>query len=232
MGSIFMSKRSRYTAEEKYAILHLRSSGIKSCTEIMSIYSVRRQTIQDWQYQYDRYGLEGLCEAKTYKKYSQELKLQIVQTILSGQSSIRAAARKYGIPSTAPLARWIKAYNKSSEVKSTPKGCVHKMVKGRSTTWRERIDIVLYCLAHNRDYHQTAEVHKVSYQQIYQWVQKYDSGGEEALKDRRGRTKTLEELTPEEKIKLEYKKLQAENQRLRAENAFLKKLEELERRRF
>ncbi len=38
-------------------------------------------------------------------------------------------------------------------------------------------------------------------------------------------------LTPEEKIKLEMKKLERENERLRAENAFLKKLEEIERRR-
>jgi transposase len=40
-----------------------------------------------------------------------------------------------------------------------------------------------------------------------------------------------QELSPEEKIKLEMKKLERENERLRAENAFLKKLEGIERRR-
>jgi len=106
------------------------------------------------------------------------------------------------------------------------------MTKGRSTSWKERIEIVLFCIAHDHDYQQTAEVHQVSYQQVYQWVKKYVSDGEDALKDRRGRNKDEEELTPEEKVKFEMKKLKADNERLRAENAFLKKLEELERRRF
>ena len=69
------------------------------------------------------------------------------------------------------------------------------MTKGRSTSWKERIEIVLFCLSHNHDYQQTAEVHQVSYQQVYQWVKKYVSGGEDALKDRRGRKKDEEELT-------------------------------------
>jgi hypothetical protein len=38
-------------------------------------------------------------------------------------------------------------------------------------------------------------------------------------------------LTPEEKINRQMKKLERENERLRAENLFLKKLEEIERRR-
>lgn len=232
MGSIFMGKRSRYSAEEKYDILQFRKSGLKSDAEILSRYGVHNRTLRDWQYQYERYGIDGLRESKAQKKYSQELKLQIVQAVLSGQLSQRAAARKYEIPHKGTIGSWIKAYTESGEVKSTPKGCVRTMTKGRSTTWRERIDIVLYCLAHNRNYMQTSEVHNVSYQQIYQWVQKYDSGGEDALKDKRGRKKSPDELTPEEQMQLEYKKLQAENERLRAENAFLKKLEELERRRF
>jgi transposase len=41
-----------------------------------------------------------------------------------------------------------------------------------------------------------------------------------------------QELTQEEKAQREIKRLERENERLRAENAFLKKLEELERRRF
>lgn len=231
MGSFFMSKRSRYSAQEKYEIMMFRQNGAMSEQEVLTRYGVHGRTIQDWRYHYERYGLDGLCESKTQKKYSQELKLEIAQEVLSGQLSQRAAAKKYEIPQPRTIGSWIKAYTESGEVKSTPRGSVYTMTKGRSTTWRERIDIVLYCLAHNRDYKQTADVHKVSYQQIYQWIQKYDSGGEDALKDNRGRTKSLDELTPEEKMKLEYRKLQAENERLRAENAFLKKLEELERRR-
>jgi transposase len=43
--------------------------------------------------------------------------------------------------------------------------------------------------------------------------------------------KASEELTEAERHKMELKKLEYEIQRLKAENAFLKKLEELKRRR-
>ena len=105
------------------------------------------------------------------------------------------------------------------------------MTKGRSTTWQERIDIVQYCLAHKQDYQKTAEQHQVSYQQVYQWVKKYENGGQDALQDGRGRKKAHEELTEADQQKLAMKKLEYENERLRAENAFLKKLQEFERRR-
>lgn len=64
---------------------------------------------------------------------------------------------------------------------------------------------------------------------MYQWVKKYVLGGEEALKDGRGRKKTEEELSDGDRVKLAIRKLEVENERLKAENAFLKKLEELER---
>ena len=86
-------------------------------------------------------------------------------------------------------------------------------------------------LLKNNDYKQTADNYNVSYEQVYQWVKKYEAGSESALKDRRGRKKPEEELTLEDRAKLLMKKLEVENERLRAENAFLKKLEELERRR-
>lgn len=101
----------------------------------------------------------------------------------------------------------------------------------RNTTINERKEIVLYCLESGKDYQKAAETFKVSYQQVYQWVKKYEDGGEEALRDKRGRTKEEVELSPEQKMKLEMKRLASENERLRAENLFLKKLEEIERRR-
>ncbi|MCY9373843.1 IS3 family transposase [Bacillus sp. T17B1] len=58
---------------------------------------------------------------------------------------------------------------------------------------------------------------------MYQWVKKYEEGGEEALKDKRGKRKTDEELTPQEEAQRKNKRLERENERLRAEVAFLKK---------
>ncbi|WP_229750755.1 helix-turn-helix domain-containing protein [Paenibacillus nasutitermitis] len=105
------------------------------------------------------------------------------------------------------------------------------MTKGRSTTWQERIDIVLYCLANGQDYTKAAKQFQVSYQQVYGWVRKYEAGGQDALQDGRGRTKVPEELTEADQQKLAMKKMEYEIERLRAENAFLKKLQEFERRR-
>ncbi|MDR9792619.1 helix-turn-helix domain-containing protein [Aeribacillus sp. FSL K6-2848] len=96
------------------------------------------------------------------------------------------------------------------------------MTKGRKTTCNERIQIVLDCLGNGKDYKKTAETYEVSYQQVYQWVKKYENGKEEALKDKRGRKKEEAKLSPEEKMKLEMKKLERENERLRAENLFKK----------
>ena len=128
------------------------------------------------------------------------------------------------------LRKWIKKYNDHRELKET-KRVSNSMIKGRSTTLEERLEIVLYCVQHGKNYHHTSEHFKVSYQQVYQWVKKYESEGEDGLKDKRGRNKEEAELTPEEKFQREVKRLERENERLRAENAFLKKLEEIERRR-
>ncbi|MCM3720400.1 helix-turn-helix domain-containing protein, partial [Fictibacillus phosphorivorans] len=75
------------------------------------------------------------------------------------------------------------------------------------------------CLENGKDYRKIAETYEVSYQQVYQWVKKFE-GGDETLNDKRGR-KTEDELTPEEKIKLQMKKLERENELFRADNAFL-----------
>ena len=101
------------------------------------------------------------------------------------------------------------------------------MTKGRKTTQEERAKIVAFCIEHNYDYGLTVETHKVSYQQIYAWVRKYEEGGVDKLKDNRGRTKPVEEMTEVEKLKAEMKILEAKNRQLEIENEFIKKLQEL-----
>ncbi|MFJ7406456.1 MULTISPECIES: transposase [unclassified Lysinibacillus] len=104
------------------------------------------------------------------------------------------------------------------------------MPKGRKTTLDERIQIVLFCLKNDNNYQLTADTYQISYQQVYQWVKKYETGDEQALKDKRGRNKEEQERTIEEQFKVKMKHLERENERLLTENALLKKLEELEGR--
>ncbi|HEY8805151.1 MAG TPA: transposase [Clostridium sp.] len=224
-----MSRRTKYTAEEKYEILMAYENGIGSMNEIATKYEISVDTFYTWRYNNSKYGIDGLKESKTWKGYSKELKEAAVKDYISGRFSQKEVAKKYGISNKSLLQQWLKKYNDHRELKATTKGMIQSMIKGRVTSWKERIEIALYCIAQNNDYQHACEVYNVSYQQVYQWVKKYESGEENALKDRRGRKKSEEKLTIEDKAKLSIKKLQVENERLRAENAFLKKLEELER---
>ena len=162
------------------------------------------------------------------KKYSKELRKQAVEAYLRGEGSQREMCRKYEILDAHTLRDWILWYNGHREFKerSSAKGEIY-MTKGRKTTQEERAEIVAFCIEHNKDYGLTIETYNVSYQQIYAWVRKYEEGGVEKLKDNRGRTKPVEEMTEVEKLKAEMKILEAKNRQLEIENAFIKKLQEL-----
>ena len=162
------------------------------------------------------------------KKYSVELKMQAVQSYQNGEGSLREICRKYGISDKHVLQDWIMWYNGHREYKerSSAKGEIY-MTKGRKTTQEERAEIVAFCIEHNYDYGLTVETYNVSYQQVYAWVRKYDEGGVDKLRDNRGRTKQVEEMTEVEKLKAEMKILEAKNRQLEIENEFIKKLQEL-----
>jgi transposase-like protein len=225
-----MSKRA-YSAEDKFKILKAWEDNTYSLSELESIFKVNHTTIYNWKYKFEKYGTEGLKESSTWKGYSKELKQAAIEDYLTGKYSLREITRRYDISDNSILRKWIKKYNSHSELNDTPKGRTSAMTKGRTTTLDERKQIVHYCLENGKDYQKAAVDFKVSYQQVYQWVKKYEDGGDEALRDKRGKKKIETALSPEEKVKLEIQKLEKENERLRAENAFLKKLEEIERRR-
>lgn len=92
------------------------------------------------------------------------------------------------------------------------------------------MEITEFAVARNKDYQAAMEKYKVSYQQVYGWVKKYESKGAEGLKDGRGRNKEPEELSEAEKLRLEIKRLKARNEFLEMQDAFGKKLKELEQR--
>ena len=162
------------------------------------------------------------------KKYSVELKIQAVQSYQNGEGSLREICRKYGISDKHVLQDWIMWYNGHREFKerSSAKGEIY-MTKGRKTTQEERAKIVAFCIERNKDYGLTVETYSVSYQQVYAWVRKYEEGGVDKLRDNRGRTKPVEEMTEVEKLKAEMKILEAKNRQLEIENEFIKKLQEL-----
>ena len=78
-----------------------------------------------------------------------------------------------------------------------------------------------------KDYGLTVETYRVSYQQIYSWVRKYEENGVDGLTDRRGKAKLENELTNEERLRQENRILQAKIKDQEMEIALLKKLREL-----
>lgn len=69
-----MSKGAKYTTEEKHEILDVYENGMGTIQEIITKYKISGHIFNKWRYNYSKYGIEGLRESKTWKKYSKELK--------------------------------------------------------------------------------------------------------------------------------------------------------------
>lgn len=166
-----------------------------------------------------------------YKKYSTELKRNAVTEYLLGESSQSQICKKYGIFSRSRLQKWIMQYNNHKEIKSSGTGGSMLMNKGRKTIFDERIDIINYCNTHDRNYTQTAEKFHVSYQQVRNYVVKYEAKGIDGLVDRRGIKKTENEMSEVKKLHAKIKVLEAEKERAEMEEtlnvAIENKLEEI-----
>ena len=226
-----MPRREKGSFEQKLSSVNDYLEGKKSMNQIAKDNDVDFHTAKQWVTLYQSLGTNGLICQSRNTSYSIELKFKAVQDYLAGTGSLFCICKKYGIRSTRQLRDWLMKYNSHEKIKSSGTGGKLIMTKGRSTTFEERVEIVKYCIEHNKNYNETAEKFQVSYQQIRNWAVKYDEKGLDALLDRRGRSKSEDELTEVEKLKAQNKLLEAQNKRLEMENAFLKKLEEVERRR-
>ena len=224
-----MSKRN-ISAQDKINAVKRYLNGLTSQRILANEFSISQASIQQWITNYESMGEDAFL-MKSYKHYSAELKRKAVLDYLSGKGSQTDICKKYGIRSKSKLQKWIKKYNGHEELKSSGTGGSIIMTKGRKTTFEERVEIVQYCIAHNHNYAETAENHRVSYQQARSYTIKYESGGVEALRDKRGKRKNPDEMNELESLRAEVKILRAEKERAEMEASFLKKLEEIERRR-
>lgn len=226
-----MSKRTTdHTLDERLKVVLCVLEEKKPIRVVSKEFGVAYTTIRGWVRKYRSDGIDGLKRSNTWKRYSKELKLQAVEYYLSRQGSLSETCVRFNISESSVLRDWIKRYTSGKDIKSTSKGS-REMSKGRNTTLEERIEIVQYAIAHDLDYHGAAEKYRVSYQQVYGWVRKYQEDGETALHDRRGKPLASKpNLTEVEKLELRIKELSHRNQYLETENGLLKKLKEIERR--
>jgi transposase-like protein len=225
-----MSKKSRFSAEEKAKMVELYLKGVKASGQIVSELDICKQTLRDWVRLYKAYGIDGLNPKSKNRSYAVETKLQAVKEYISGEVSYENLCAKYEISSTKVVRRWLKKYNGHEEIKTSRSGGDIYMTKGRNTTLEERIEIIGFCVENGRDYVKTIEKYGVSYQQIYGWIQKYEELGPEGLIDRRGKRNAEVSMTELEKFKARNKLLEAEKKDLQMEIELLKKVWELERK--
>ena len=227
-----MGQHSKYSFEMKLAAVTKYLEGSCSTESIARSLGTNGTRIVEWVALYQALGADGLKTSPKLSTYSAETKHNAVSDYLSGKGTLREIQKKYGIRSDKQLRNWIMKYNGHENQKTSFTGGNSSMAKGRKTSYEERVQIVTYCIEHGMDYAQAAEKYQVSYQQIYQWTRKYQSNGAEGLIDKRGKRKPENEMSELEKLRAENKILQAEKRRAQLEVAFLKKLDEVERRRF
>ena len=226
-----MSGNRQVSPEEKLRAVYEYMEGKGSLKTIAQKYGIGCTPFRQWIQKYQAFGESAFIKTGHNASYSVELKQTVIEAYLDGKGSFFELATKYKIPSFETVRRWVLMYNSHKEPKASRTGGSSLMTKGRKTTFEERIEIVQYCIAHNHNYAETAEKYQVSYQQARSYTVKYEAGGVDALKDNRGKRKNPDELSELERLRAEVKLLKAQKERAEMEVSFLKKLEEIERRR-
>ena len=215
-------RKSKYQPEEKLNIVQDYLNGGGSFRKLAKKYGIEAEKIRLWFHFYQERGEEAFSAQEGNRSYSADFKIKCVEMYLRGELSQKEICAKYGISEVNVLRSWVKKYNGGKELRDyDPKREVY-MAPRRKTTKEERIEIVNYCLEHDHDYKNTAELYEVSYSQVYGWVRKFEESGEEGLEDKRGKRKKDDEIDETEKLEreLELEKMKVE---------LLKKVKELER---
>lgn len=227
-----MRRRSKFSTDEKLSYVLRYVEGRDSINHTATLIGINSESLRQWIRNYQSLGIDGLTTTSKNSNYSGTFKEMAVKDYLAGIGSHSDICKKYGIRSTKQLQDWVLKYNSHEELKTSGTGGRPIMTKGRKTIYDERVEIVKYCIEHQNNYAETAEKYQVSYQQVYTWTNKYQNDGVEALQDRRGKRKSENEMSELEKLKAQNKLLEAENRRKQMEIDFLKKLDEVERRRY
>ena len=225
-----MGRKVKYSSKEKINAVKDYLDGKDSINSIAKRLDITFQAFKQWVNNYEAMGADAFmtCHNKHYSKAEKE---QAVAAYLAGEGSHMDICKKYKIHSTTQLRRWIKKYNGHEELKASRMGDTDIMTKGRKTAFNERVEIAAYCISHDHNYTETSEKFKVSYQQARNYTVKYENGGINALQDNRGKRKSENSLSEIEKLQAELKMEKAKRKKAEMEASFLKKLDEIERRR-
>ncbi len=224
--------RKKYDKDFKLQLVKEHNENGVSYWKLSKIYGVEASIIRRWGHIYDAFGEDGLEKHNSdLCNYSAEFKQMVVNEYLEGKITIQDLAYKHKVLAPSTVGSWIKQYNNHKELTDSRKEGIYPMVKisaRKDTSLDERIKIVEECISCGNDYATTAQKHGCSYNQVYSWVRKYKYKGIDGLIDRRGKNKSVDELSETEKLKIENRLLKAQAKQQQMEIEFLKKLEEIE----
>ena len=224
-----MSK-SPHTIEWRAMIAEEYIEGHASSYDIAAKYNINPKTIRRWAQRYKEQGISAFSRGVGNSKYTSDFKMMCVELYQSGEMTADEIIAKYNISTNSVLWGWIKRYNANRELKDyCPKREVYMAEARRKTTIEERKEIVEYCINHERNYKDTASLYDVSYSQVYSWVKKYDTNGEEALIDKRGHHKTDDEVDELEHLRRENIGLKRQLEEKDMLTELFKKVKEFER---
>lgn len=221
--------RLKFTAEKKVEIIRAYQSGEISKSQLKAVYGMYPSEIYRWISKYEAHGKAAFERGSGNARYTQEFKIRCVESVLRGEGNVDDIVAKYNISDRGVLRDWIARYNANRELKDyNPKREVYMADAIRKTTLEERKEIVAYCISHDKDYTGTAALYDVSYGQVYNWVKKYLSEGEESLEDRRGHHKKDDEVDELERLRRENQRLKRQLEERDMVVELLKKVREFE----
>lgn len=111
-----MSRKAKFTPEEKEQAVIDYLEGNKSRTQIYGELCISSRTIQDWALIYNKHGLAGFSRKIRNGSYSKEFKMKVVEEYIRGDGSSIDLGIKYDIPSGL-LRSWIRMYNANRALK-------------------------------------------------------------------------------------------------------------------
>ena len=227
-----MGRKPKYTIEQKVKACEEYLNCVKPAMKIaheLGMINDDGTRIVRWANLYKAHGRSIFINDGHNKVYSKEFKEKVVKEYLNGEGSSYDLAIKYSITSSSIIRGWVRKYNNHIEFEDYDPHPEVYMADTLKVSKQEKIEIIKWCLEHNRDIKSTAAHFKGNYAQIYQWVKKYELNGEDGLNDRRGKRKQEDELTEVEILKRKLKQSEAEKEEFRKKYELLKKAEQVER---
>ena len=219
--------KSKTSPEFKIMLCQKYLHGEGSYGSLSKSYGIGQTALYGWIKKYREHGESCFYPKAGNAHYTKQFKIKCVEEVLLKGYLVDDIVAKYNISGRQVLRSWILKYNANTELKDyDPKREVYMAEARRKTTLEERRKIVKYCIAHGNDYTHTAAYFDVSYTQVYSWVKKYQTQGEEGLRDKRGHHKTDEEVNELERLRRENARLKKKLEENDMLEQLLKKVEE------